>query len=138
MPGLLASVSLAWQAYSGDSELWWNITKCSLILVPALLWVFVWTVLGQLRDAPTLAASLVARDDGVMAQFSDSDLPDKGGISGLFNTLKAFRQESGLWVVLDTIGNVTLLGNPVFVALCFVMAGILFLFVLLALLLLIF
>jgi hypothetical protein len=128
---------LAWQAYSADSALWWNITKCSLISLPALLWGFVWTVLRQLREAPTLAASLVARDDGVMSRFSDSDLPDKSGISGLFNTLKAFREESGVWIVLDTIGNVTLLGNPLFIALCFVMAGLLFLFFLIAILLLI-
>jgi len=107
-------------------------------LLPALLWGFVWTVLGQLREAPTLAASLVARDDGLMSRFSDADLPEQSGISGLFNTLKAFKQESGLWIVLDTIGNVTLLGNPIFVALCFVMAGILSLFVLIALLLLVF
>ena len=135
---MLASASLAWQVYSAESALWWNITKCFLVLLPALLWGFVWTVLGQLREAPTLAADLVARDDGLMSQFSDSDLPDQSGISGLFNTLKAFRQESGLWIVLDTIGNVTLLGNPIFVALCFVMAGILFLFILIALLLMFF
>ena len=94
--------------------------------------------MGQLREAPTLAANLVARDDGVMSRFSESDLPDQSGIGGLFNTLKAFREESGLWIVLDTVGNVTLLGNPIFIALCFVMAGILFLFALIVLLLLVF
>ena len=121
-----------------ESELWWNITKCGLILLPSLIWGFLWTVLGQLEEAPELAAKLASRDDGLVSQFAGTTLDQQTGVSGLFNTLKAFKQEKGPWIVLDTIGNVSLLANPVFVALCFIMAAVIFLFIVVSVLLLIF
>ncbi len=136
--GLMISSYLAWQVYSIDSALWWNITKCGLVMLPSSLWVFVWSVLGQLDEAPSLAASLTAKNDGVFASLQNPDLTAKTGLRGALATLKAFREEDGLWIALDTIGNVSLLANPLFVALIFIMGGILMLFFVIALLLLVF
>ncbi|NND00910.1 MAG: hypothetical protein HKN85_12080 [Gammaproteobacteria bacterium] len=134
--GLVASASLAWQAYSSDSNLWWNVTKCLLIMLPSLVWCFVWSVLGQLREAPALAATMARREDGLFANFQHSRLQDKGGIQSVFRILRAFREEEGLGVVLDTIGSVTLLGNPFFAAFAFIMVAILIFFIMIAPLLL--
>jgi len=135
--GLIVSVYLAWQAYSIDSALWWNIAKCSLVMLPSLLWAFVWSVLGQLDEAPSLAAGLTAKNDGVFASLQNPDLTAKTGLKGALATLKAFREEDGLWITLDTIGNVSLLANPLFVALTFIMGGILMLFFVIALMILV-
>ena len=130
--GMLASASLAWAAYSQHSYLWWNIAKCMTILLPVLIWLIVWVILGQLREAPELAASLASEDDGVLANLQAMNLRDKRSLRGLFGTLRTFRQQEGLSVVLDTIGSVGMLANPLFAILAFIMLVILFIFILIA------
>jgi hypothetical protein len=136
--GLLASTYLAWAAFSQHSYLWWNIAKCMTLLLPVLIWLIVWAVLGQLREAPELAASLASEDDGVLAKLQSVSLSDKRGLRGLFGTLRAFRQQEGLSVVLDTVGSVGMLANPLFAILAFIMLVILFIFILIAPILLLF
>lgn len=136
--GMLASASLAWAAYSQHSYLWWNITKCMPLLLPVLIWLIIWVILGQLREAPELAASLASEGDGVLANLQSVSLSDKRGLRGLFGTLRAFRQQQGLSVVLDTVGSVGMLANPVFAILAFIMLVILFVFILIAPILLLF
>jgi len=130
--GLLAGAGLAWQVYSVDSALWWNITKCTLILLPALVWSFIWFVVGQLREAPNLAVSLASQDDGLLANIQNSNFNQKVGVRSLFSSLRAFRREEGLEVVVDTIGSVTLLANPFFVLLAFVMMVLMILLIIIS------
>jgi len=108
----MASAYLAWLLYSPESLWWWNLIKCGLVLTPTLVWLFIWQVLGEMREAP--------------------------GLRGLFSTLRAFREEDGLEVVLDTLGGVTLLANPVFAIFAFIMSVLLWIFILLAPFLLLF
>lgn len=136
--GMLASTYLAWAAYSQHSYLWWNIAKCLTILMPALIWLIVWAILGQLREAPELAASLASEEDGLLANLHTVSLSDKRGMRGLFGTLRAFRQQEGLSIVLDTVGSVGMLANPLFAILAFIMLVILFIFILIAPILLLF
>jgi hypothetical protein len=133
----LASLFLAWSAYSADSQLWWNILKCGLILLPAVIWAFIWAVLGQLSEAPAMAADL-SSDDGLVANLKDAALGDKSGVRRVFGTLQVLRKQESVDVVLETIGSVTLLGNPLFAALAFVMAAVLFMLTITAFIVLLF
>ena len=125
-----ASVYLAWAAYSQHSYLWWNIAKCMIILLPVLIWWVIWAILGQLREAPELASALANEQNGLLTNLQTARLSDKSGVRGLFSTLNAFRQHEGLNVVLDTVGSVGLLVNPLFAILAFIMLVILFIFIL--------
>jgi len=130
--GLVASAVLAWQVYSPASSIQWNLFKCGLTLLPVLFWYFIWNLLGQLREAPELAVTLVADepvDVGAMSlNKSASDQPQ--GVRALFSALREFRQNEGLAVVFDTVGSVTLLANPVFALFAFVMLVLLMLLIL--------
>lgn len=128
--GLACSGILAWQAFSPESTLWWNIVKCGFLMLPALLWLFVWSMLGQLREAPALASTLADREDSIFNNIKESGLSEAVSVRSIFSTLKAFRQEEGLSVVLDTIGNVSLLANPLFVIIALIMMVIMFFFIL--------
>ena len=134
--GLIDSGALALQAYSSSSALWWNVVKCGLVMLPSLMIAIIWNALGQLQEAPQLAASLASRDDGLIGTLQSSGLSSKSGVVGLFGTLRAFRKEEGLGVVLDTVGNVTLLANPLIALLSFLMIVVLILMIMIAPLLL--
>lgn len=130
--GLIASVGLAWELYSSDSALWWNIIKCGFVALPALIWAFVWFVLSQLRDAPELVANLAQDEDGVFSNLDEFSIKEPNGLRGVFSTLSAFSKEDGLSVIFDTIGGITLIANPVFAIIAFVAMAILFLLILIA------
>ena len=134
--GLIASSSLAVQAYSPSSALWWNAIKCGLLMLPALLIAYIWNALGQLQEAPELAANLASSDDGLLGTLQSSGLSRKSAVTGLFGTLRTLRKEEGLGVVMDTIGNVTLLANPLVALIAFIMIVVLILMIMIAPLLL--
>lgn len=136
--GGLATVYWLWVTYSPESALWWNLTKSLFVALPMLVWGFIWILLGQLREAPTLAAKLTSRPDSMLANLNTSNFKQKVGIRGLFSTLKAFREEEGLDIVLDTIGSVTLIINPIFALLASIMMVLLFMLILITPLALIF
>lgn len=117
--GVLATAYLGWTLYTPDGALWWNVTKCGLLALPSLIWLFVWGVLSQLKQAPELVTDLVSQEDGLFQNLSGLSIDKKQGVRSLFSTLKAFKQEEGLEVVFDTIGGVTLLANPFFAILAF-------------------
>lgn len=136
--GVTASALLAWQAYSPESAIWWNVLKCGLIMVPALIWSLIWLLFGQLQEAPEVAAEMLSDEQGVMANLKATGLTESVGVRSIFKTLLALRREEGFAEILETIGSVSLLTNPLFVALAFVMMGLMMFFVLLAPLLLLF
>lgn len=112
--GVLASGGIAWKLYSADSALWWNLIKCGLVLLPALIWALVWFVLSQLRAAPALVADLAQDDDGLLSNFDKFSLQEPNGLRGVASTLNEFRKEEGLSVIFDTIGGIALIANPLF------------------------
>jgi len=130
--GLVASAGLGWKLYSADSALWWNIVKCTLVILPALIWALVWFVLSQLRDAPKLVASLAEDDDGVFSNLDQFSLKEPSGLRGVASSLNEFRKEDGLSVIFDTVGGITLIANPLFVLVAFLAMIILFLLILIA------
>ena len=128
--GLVASSALAWKAFSLESAIWWNVLKCGLLVLPVLIWLLVWFVLNQLRDAPNLVADLVREEDGVLASLSETGLSQRllkepEGLPGVFRTIREFRRQDGLELVFDTISGVTLITNPLFVILVFLSMAIL-------------
>ncbi len=112
--GLVASSALAWNLFSQESAVWWNALKCGVVLLPALIWVIVWFVLDQLREAPNLVAELRQDENGVLANLTDFSLKEPEGLRGVFSTIKEFRKEEGFEVVFDTISGVALIANPLF------------------------
>ena len=133
--GVVASGFLSWLVYSAEAELWWNGLKAALIFIPAVVWMFIWSVLNQLQDAPVLVSQLVADDEGLFSNFDELSLSEPNGLSGVFSTLRAFRKEDGLEVVFDTLGGVTLLANPLFAIFAFANWVILFMLTMVALVL---
>ena len=130
--GLTASLVLAWKAFNPESALWWNTVKCGLLFLPSLIWVIVWFVLDQLREAPELVAELSADEDGVIANFGDFSLNEPEGLRGVFSTIKEFRKEDGFDVVFDTISCIGLIANPLFAVLAFFCAVVLVMWILIA------
>jgi len=117
--GLAASLALAWKVFSFDSTVWWNLLKCGAVLLPSLIWVLVWFVLNQLRDAPTLVSELAADENGVLANLNEFSLKEPNGLRGVFSTVRAFRKEDGLEVIFDAVSGVALIANPLFAVLAF-------------------
>ena len=136
--GMLACGFLAWSVYSSESALWWNVVKCTLLLLPALVWAFIWSVLAQLQEAPVLVSQMVENDNGLFNNLEHLSLREPNGLSGVFSTLREFRQEDGLSVVFDTLGGVSLLSNPLFAIFAFANWAILFTLMVVALMVLIF
>jgi len=130
--GLAASAYLAWRLFDAESAVWWNAIKCGAVMLPALLWCFVWTVLNQLQEAPELVAKLSDPQDGVLTNLDSLSLKKPEGLRSLFSTLRRFRQEEGFEVVFETISGITLLANPVFAATAFVCVALLMLFIIVA------
>lgn len=112
--GLAASAYLAWELYTPAGALWWNIIKCGLVLLPGLIWVFVWSVLNQLKEAPELVANLVQQEDGVFNNLASLNLKQPDGLRSVFSSLREFRKEEGFGIVFETISGVALLANPFF------------------------
>ena len=123
--GLSASAYIAWQVYAVDSPIWWNILKCGLVLAPAMIWVFLWLVLLQLQEAPELVSELAHQPEGLFNNLHELSLTQTKGLRGIFNSLKAFRQEEGLSVILETIAGISLLANPLFAIVALICAMIL-------------
>lgn len=123
--GGCASLALAWKVFSSESAVWWNVLKCGSVLMPAMVWVIVWVVLNQLREAPNLVAELASDENGVLASLTEFSIEEPKGLHGVFSTIRAFRKDDGLDVVFDTISGVALIANPLFAALAFLSMAVL-------------
>lgn len=135
---LVASLGLAWHAYSAVSPLWWNVVKCGLLLLPILVWAGIWLMLSQLQEVPELAANFAARDDYALNNISPDAVANKTGLLTLFSTIREIRNNESLAAIAESIGSVTLLANPIFAIFAFLMLVILFLLVIIAPFLLLF
>ncbi len=122
---------LAFKLISAEHSVWWNVFVGLTIGLPLLVWVFIWYVLGQLCDAPDLAADLMKDQDGALANLGEISVSQPNGLRGLAATVQQFRQHDGLETVFDAIKGIGLLISPVFLVL-----SIVFLFGLIGLILL--
>lgn len=134
MLGLLASGYLAWLLYSPESANWWNGTKLFIVALPALIWTFIWYVLGQIKQAPEALESF--KESAEKLSFSQQDVQKQTGLRGLFRLIRYLYQHEGIEVVTEIIGSVTLLANPLFAIFALIMLVFLIVFILVAPLLL--
>ncbi|MBT8116037.1 MAG: hypothetical protein KJP04_11670, partial [Arenicella sp.] len=95
LTGLAASAYIIWNLYSPNAPTWWNIVISAVVLFPALIWSLVWVVLQQLQSAPRLVTQLALQPDGVLNNLDEFSVKKQGGLRGVFNTLKAFREQEG-------------------------------------------
>jgi hypothetical protein len=138
MLGIVASSALSWTVFSVESAVWWNVLKVSMISMPALIWLLIWYVLGQLREAPELLAQLMHDEGGDLANINSFSVKEPDGLRGLLSAVREFQREDGLEIVFDTISGVTLISNPFFVLLGFLSMAALSILILIAPLLLLF
>lgn len=136
--GVVASAILAFKVFNIDAVWWWNIVKLSVVFLPALVWLMVLFVLNQLSEAPDLVSTLINDDDGLFENINSFSVKEPNGLRGLVSTLRAFRQEEGFETVFDTISGIGLMVNPVFALFAFFTLAILFMFILIAPLVLLF
>lgn len=137
-PGALATAYCIFLSYSGDSAVWWTVLKIVLLIWPALLLLFVWSVLGDLRDAPDFVGKLNQDTKVAFSGLKEVKVKEPKGLRGMFSVLNQFRREGSLGDVFDTVGSITLIVNPVFLFLAFLSAVILLLLSFVALLIVIF
>jgi len=132
IPGVIASVYLAWLAYSFESEMWSNIIRCGLILLPALVWCFIWNVLSNLQDAPKFVTDIAAQSDDALAGLQQFKTDKSKGLRSLFALIRDFKNQDGLETLIETIGGITLLANPLFALFAFICLAFLLIFIILA------
>lgn len=130
--GLIASGALAWGFYSPESSLIWNIIKCALVLLPALVICFIWRVLNQFSQAPEIVSKLSQEEGGLAQKIQTARLSKPNGIRGLIGTLRTIRDTEGLSDIVDVIGGIAILANPFFIIISFISMIILFLLILIA------
>ena len=138
VPGALATAYCVFLSYSADSTIWWNVLKISLLVWPVLLLLFVWSVLGDLRDAPESVGKLNQDTKVAFSGLKEVKIQEPKGLRGMFRVLNQFRREGSLGDVFDTVSSITLIVNPVFLFVAFLSAVILTLLSFVALLIVIF
>lgn len=135
--GIVSTLYCLYLSYSSEVSHWWNAVKGIIIVAPVVLLGFVWTVLGQLREAPDNLAKLNQGTRNAYSGIKELKNEPKG-LRGLFRVLNQFRREGNLFEVFDTVGSIGLMVNPLFLFLVFLAAVILFLLNFVALLIFIF
>lgn len=105
---------LAFDLYSSESYWWWNLLVLGFVFLPFLVWLFIWMVIGQLRDAPQHGFSLIQDIDKVSTDLKDTELNQINGFRGVLRTINQFRKHEGLETLFDTVSGIGLLCNPVF------------------------
>jgi len=112
--GVLATGYLAFELVSATSPLWWNMLKVTLVAVPALIWIFVWSVLGALTEAPGTIAKLADEQTGLIPELNSISVNKPGTLRGVFSAVRVFRKEDGFGVLFDAVGGIATIANPFF------------------------
>lgn len=129
---------LAAQLYSSSSSLLWNFVKCGVVFLPALIWLVVWALLGQAKQAPELVADISAGEDESFKELRKHIVGRKPGLLSLVGTIRELRNNEAFESVTDAVGSMTLLANPLFMIVAFIMLVILLIFIVITPLLLLF
>lgn len=129
--GLLASASIAWLFYSPDSSLGWNVVKCGIVMLPAVVIGIIWQTLAKVADAPNQLAELSSAD-GLVSNLKAIGLKKPDSIRGLISTVRSIRNEESLGSVAEALGGIALLANPAFLFVAFMSLAILFVLIIVA------
>ena len=112
--GLAASIYTASVVYSAESFLWWNVIKCLIVMLPSLVLLCIWIILGQVRQAPEVASNLLDDRDEILQGFTELEVSNVTSLTGAYGALKTLRQQEGLEDVMEAISGVGILINPLF------------------------
>lgn len=135
--GWLASAVIAAMVFSPEASVTRNATLCIAIAIPALVWLFIWFILGQLADLPSVIKEF-GQQHGLVDNIQQLRSAPASGVRGIYQTLKILRQAGGLSDVVEAVGGAALLVNPLFAVVALIAALIMVLMVPVAALLLIF
>jgi len=119
--GLGITILLALRLYTPGAALWWNVVKCGMVFLPILIWGVVWSLLSQIREAPEMVSSMAEEHQFSFSHLRAQAAGRKPGLISLFTTLRELRNNEAFDVFTDAIGSVTLLANPFFMILSFIM-----------------
>lgn len=136
--GVLATGYLVFELVSVASPLWWNVLKGTLVAIPALIWLFVWSVLDSLTQAPASVAKLADEDNELLTELQSLSVNKPGTVRGVFSALRAFRREDGFGILFDAVGGIGMMVNPLFLLLAFMALPLLLILIVIAVILLIF
>lgn len=117
---LIMLAALAFDLYSSQAYLWWNLLLIGFVFLPFLVWLFIWSVIGQLREAPEHAAALLHNKESFLSNFRETDAAKPKGFKGLLSTVNKIRKHEGLGSVFDAVSGIGILCNPVFLLLSLV------------------
>jgi len=138
---VVASLYLAWLIFAPQGALWWNASKVIIVLLPVTLWLFFWFMLSQLQALPEHVKSLSLSNQtdpqnllGNLQQTAKSN----SGVLRIVKLLWQLRAHEGVAGLMETVGGLGLLFNPVFLILIIVTGLALLAFIVLASLLIIF
>ncbi len=117
---------LAFKAFSIESVWWWNVFKIGFIVAPLVVWCFIWLALSQLSRSPSSVKQLLDDKDEIWQQVSEQELSQVASASGAFGLAKTLYRQEGLSEIVETIGSVGLLFNPLFLLVAAVASVLLF------------
>lgn len=130
--GLLASGFVAWLLYSPDSNLVWNIIKCGVVLLPALVTCFIWQTLANIVEAPDQFSNLIRDDEGIVSNLKSLSVNKPNSFRGLVSTIRSIRNEESLGEIMNAVSGVIILANPLFLFFAFISITILLLLIIIA------
>ena len=137
----IASLYLAGLLFALESSIWWNTVKVIAVLIPAILWAFLWFMLAQLQSLPEHVKSLSVSNDtdpNNLLSGLQQTAKESRGIFRVIRLLWQVKSHEGMAAVIESVGGLGLLLNPLFLIVMGVTGIILLLFILLAILLLVF
>jgi len=141
--GVSAASFLAWQWIDFSTSYYWIILKTLPLLIPLVLWGFLYMVIAELAELPNLAKT--AKQDGTDAIQSIKNKKQRTATappSGFFGKLKKLfrilRGAGNLAAIIGAVQGVVLIANPLFGLLLFISGLVLMLLIFTALLVLIF
>jgi len=136
--GAAATVYLMWLLFSIESVWWWNAIKCGLVSVPVLIVWFFWSILAQLSEVPESTDKFGKDSKQLYADIKQTDDPQMQGFRGMLRALNNYRKEGSLFVMFDTVSGIAMLVNPFFLVMVCLSFVMLFMFTLIALLIVLF
>ncbi len=130
--GLVASFAIAYLVYSADSSLGWNLVKCGIVMLPAVVICIIWQTLTKLVDAPNQLSVLTKRDGDIVTNFKTTGLKGPKSIRGLISTIRTIRNDENLGNIAQAIGGIALLANPAFLFVTFISIAFLLVLIIVA------
>ncbi len=140
--GIFSTITIAWQWLDFSHLSPWSAIKASILLLPIILWFTFWQVVQQLTTLPEALEDIKETSSDSIQLFNsfspNSPSSPKNIFSRVFRLIKTLRDPEIIQSVLACVKGLTLLMNPLLLFTLFLSFCAIFLFVIIALLILIF